>query len=155
VDTETHSSPRYAVAAARSMRGRSMPPTPNYYSKSEVLVALARASPNNLRYYVPPASSAHSRQTRARQRVYVKPRYRYTVPVRGAWYLERERDMSPDIEVEEQRRAPLSLLAYLRSLQVALVRNRIRPRKSYVTVRPAFKKVIDHINIKSLVTSPM
>jgi len=129
------------VATRRVMRGRSMPPAPvahytrtvapvAHYARTEVPVAFARASPNTLRYSVPPASAPISRSRYPR--VVVRPRYRNFVPVRSS-----RGQASADIE--GQRRAPLSLLAYLRNLDTVLKIKRYRPRSTYVPVRSALQ----------------
>lgn len=111
-----------------------MPPTPAQYPRTEVPVAFARASPNTLRYSVPPASASSPRSRYPR--VTVRPRYRNFVPVRSARGL-------PSSDYEGQRRAPLSLLAYLRNLESVLKIKRYRPRSTYVPVRSAKKVKID------------
>lgn len=142
MDTEVHSTPKGAVAALRVTRGRHLStPAPAKMSRSEVHVAIARASPNTLRYTVPPASVPHRRPRYPR--VTVMPRYRYWFPVRASRYnnsAKMAREPSPDIE--GLRRAPLSVLAYLRNLELALQSGRYRPRSTYVPVRSAYRKKV-------------
>lgn len=120
------------MATRRVMRGRSMPPTTAQTASPEVPKAFARASPNTLRYSVPPAS-ASSPSTRY-PRVTVRPRYRNFVPVRSSKGLT-------FTDYEGQRRAPLPLIAYLRNLEMVLKNKRYRPRSTYVPVRSAPRKV--------------
>lgn len=119
------------MAARRVMRGRSMPPAPVAQTASyEVPVAFARASLNTLRYSVPPASAPSPRSRYPR--VTVRPRYRNFVPVRST-------RVQTSADFEGQRRAPLSMLAYLRNLESVLKLKRYRPRSTYVPVRSAKK----------------
>lgn len=141
MDTEVHSTARGAVAALRVARGHSTPPAPSKYSRTEVHVANARASPNMLRYSVPPASVPLRRPRYPR--VTVRPRYRYWFPARATRYYysaKTAREPSPDIE--GLRRAPLSLLAYLRNLELTLLSDRSRPSSTYVPVKSAYKKKV-------------
>lgn len=117
-----------------------MPPVPSNVTRTEVLVAHARASPNTLRYFVPPASSAPKRRHRYRPRVFVKPRYRMHVPVRHSRVVTKAVNSTSEIEFEGHRRAPLSILSYLRNLEMVIKSKRFGPR-SHVAYRPAYSKV--------------
>ena len=139
VDTEVHSTPKGAVAAMRVTRGQSSPPVANV-ARTKVHVAVARASPK-LRCNVPPASFPHRRPRYPR--VTVRPRYRYWFPARASGNknipTKLAREPSPDIE--GLRRAPLSVLAYLRNLELALLSERTRTR-SYVPLQSAYRKKV-------------
>lgn len=112
-------------------RGHSTPP--DYMSKtvtqkSEVALALARAKNIIKRKPLPPASVRHPR-------VIVKPRYkvhRY-IPARSSVSSESRMEHVSVDTVEQTRRAPLSVLAYLRYLL----------RNQYLTHVPkaAYRKV--------------
>jgi hypothetical protein len=140
VDTEVHSTPKGAVAAMRVARGQSSPPAASNITRTKVHVAVARASPK-LRCHVPPASFPHRRPRFPR--VTVRPRNRYWFPVRAygnrKYPVKMAREPSPDIE--GLRRAPLSILAYLRNLELALLSERTRTR-SYVPLQPAYRKKV-------------
>lgn len=156
MDTELHSTPKSAVAAMRVTRGHSTPPA-SKLSRNEVHVAIARASPNHLRYKVPPASVSTMPHHPRLPRVTVRPRYRHWFPVRATNYTnaaKMAREPSPEIDIEGLRRAPLSLLAYLRNLEMKLQTDRYRSRSAYVPVRRNYKKKVKWTSCKRLCLLP-
>ena len=118
-------------------RGHSTPPeyTPKIIPKTEVALALARAKSIVNRKPLPPASVR-------RPRVIVKPRYRVHIPARASVSSKttsREEFDSDTVELS-RRGAPLSILAYLRYLQLRLLSKHSKPYASYVP-KAAYRKV--------------
>ena len=118
------------------MRGHSTPHeyVPKIVPKTEVALALARAQSIVNRKSLPPASVR-------RPRVIVKPRYRAHIPVRASISSNTSsREEFESDTVEHTRRAPLSILAYLRYLQLRLLSKHSKPYASYVPIA-AYRKV--------------
>ena len=122
------------------MRGHSTTPeyVPKIIPKTEVALALARAKNIVKRKPLPPASVR-------RPRVIVKPRYKVHVPARSSLSSKIAALEEPDFAdtVEQYRRAPLSILAYLRYLQLTLSKH-YNPYATYVP-KAAYRKVTPRI----------